>query len=548
MNKLIIFCLLSFFSGLALAEIQVQVDPSQIMMGESFQLTLSQDNPQNAGLPDLTVLQQDFAILGTERQVNYSIINGQAQSSNQWVITLKPLKTGIVTIPAIKLGTEQSSPVTINVGIGTSKDQTDPTDDTQQQDSLLIAETDVTKPYINQQIIYTVKIYNRKRLLDSGYEGPKVDNAILIPLGDARRYQTVLNNTNYIVDEIRYAIFPQKSGTLDIISPTFTAVIYDFNPQRIKVQAKTLSVTVQPIPKKYQSKSWLPAKTINLSDHYESASQNVNQGSTLTRTISVEGVGIPAQLLPTFKFADTDVLSVYPEKGADRNLIKQNELVGSTEIKVTYLFNKSGKVTIPELRVPWFNTVTGKNELAVLPPRTLDITASASTSQMHTKPGNNVQEQIINQSRTDIAGSADTKTNWGWIVALLFALAWLATVGLWGWQKRGNHSGSKKYKNALNELKNSCNQCNPERARDVLLKWATLHWPDATILNLTDLTRLVRDPQLKKQVHLLSQVLYQREEKTLWRGDELLRAVLAEKRGTVEKNPKASVLPPINPF
>lgn len=63
---------------------------------------------------------------------------------------------------------------------------------------------------MNQQIIYKVTLYNSKHLLDADYQGPQVENALLIPLGQEKRYQTQKNNINYLVEEQNYAIFPQK--------------------------------------------------------------------------------------------------------------------------------------------------------------------------------------------------------------------------------------------------------------------------------------------------------------------------------------------------
>lgn len=91
-EKLLLIGFFCFFNLVAHAEIQVQVDPSQVSMDESFKLILTQDNLQNGGVPDLTPLQNEFVILGTERRMNYSIINGQTQSSSEWTITLKAQK------------------------------------------------------------------------------------------------------------------------------------------------------------------------------------------------------------------------------------------------------------------------------------------------------------------------------------------------------------------------------------------------------------------------------------------------------------------------
>ena len=123
-----------------------------------------------------------------------------------------------------------------------------------------------------------------------------------------------------------------------------------------------------------------------------------------------------------------------------------------------------------------------------------------------------------------------TSNQWPWFITAAFGLAWLITLGLWFLPKRTQHTNKAAYKTALSELKKSCAACNPLEARDALLTWAALHWPDASVLNLSDLTRLTRDTQFKKQIHLLSQVLYKNEDRMLWRGDELLKCVLNEKK------------------
>ncbi|WP_454781430.1 BatD family protein [Legionella sp. WA2022007384] len=552
MKKIIIIGFFCLFSSLVNAEVQVQVNPSQISIDDSFRLILTQDNLQNGGIPDLTPLQKNFMILGTERRMNYSIINGQAQSSSEWTITLKPQKEGKVTIPAIRIGRDYTKPVTIEVSSSTTSQNTPRNDFANQNNQNLYLTTEVIpkKPYVNQQIIYKVTLYYSKHFLDADYKGPQVENALLVPLGEEKRSQIQKNNMTYLVEEQNYAIFPQKSGTLKIKSPVFTAVIYDFNPERVKAQDKTTSIDVQPIPKEFSGKTWLPAKQVKLMEQYENSEKTIAQGNTLIRTVILEGVGIPAQLLPTLNFAETDGVNVYPEKGKDKNRVTYGELIGRTEIKVTYLFNKAGKITIPELKLPWFNTETGKEEIATLPAKTFEVTPSNTAPATNTTPQPTIsQNQPITQPTKEGSEpiTSSTKFNWGWIVAALFALAWIITIALWGWQKRNKNTGKGQYKTALNNLHKACAQANPQQARDALLKWANLYWPDAPILNLTDLTRLTTDVTFKKQVQILSQVLYKSKEKILWRGDELWRSVQQLKKNHPRKKENENALPPMNP-
>ena len=543
MKKLIFAVILSVYTLWAYAEIQVQINPSPVTIDENFQLTLTQADTQSGGVPDLSALQKDFIILGTSRQISYSVINGQSSTTSQWIVTLKPLKTGVLSIPAIKMGAEESSPMTINVeAAGTKQENTD----LDNQDLLLQTSVDQSNLYVNQEIIYTVKIFNSKRLLDAEYEAPKSENALIIPLDESKRYQMVQNNTSYVVEEQKYAIFPQKSGELSITSPTFTALVYEINPQRLKVSDKETKLTVKPIPAQYQG-SWLPAKEIKLSEQYESTNQSLSQGSTLVRTVVLEGAGLPAQLLPSLEFKGSDIFSVYPEKGTDRNQIIQGELIGRTEFKVTYLFNKPGKIAIPEVRVPWFNTHTGKEEVAILAPRSIEVTANASSG--NTLPPSSAQSLDKKSSSVNLATSVPLEhvtSFWPWLVAAFFALAWVFTLLLGSRKKTNNLLGNKLYKKALEELKIACDQSNPQRARDALLKWASIQWPDAVVLNLNELAQLTRDGQLKKQLALLSQALYKKQNAN-WQGEELYRAVMGVKMNKSATTAKVPILPPINP-
>ncbi|WP_010652268.1 BatD family protein [Fluoribacter dumoffii] len=552
MKKLIIIGFFCFLSTLVYADVHVQVNSSQIGIDDSLQLTLTQDNLQNGGIPDLTPLQKDFIILGTERRMNYSIINGQTQSSSEWTVTLKPKKEGKLTIPAIKIGREYANPVLIDVTPGSASQQTSATNAASPQHNqglYLTTKVDRKNPYVNQQIIYTVTLYNSKHLLDASYQGPQVENGLIIQLGENKRSQIQKNGQTYLVEEQNYAIFPQKSGTLKIKPPVFTALIYDFNPERVKATDKAMNIKVQPIPKEYSGKIWLPAKGVKLFEEYENSEPTITQGNTLIRNVIIEGVGIPAQLLPTLNLGETDGVSVYPEKGKDKNRVTQGELIGRTQIKVTYLFNKAGKITIPELKLPWFNTKTGKEEIATLPAKTLEVIASSTGPAANTNQSAVVKNQeTLPPKEITVEPASSTQFNWGWLVAALFAFAWLLTLILWGLQKRNKKSGKGRYKIALNELHQACMQGQPQRARDALLKWSRLQWPDAPILNLTDLTRLSDDALFKKQVQILSQVLYKNKEKTLWRGDELWRSIQQMKKSNGHKKESKGDLPPMNPL
>lgn len=525
--------------GLAHAEITMQLESTTTTLGQPFRIVLSIDDSQAVGVPDLTPLRQDFSIVGTERSMNYSLINGQARSLSQWVIILMPKRSGTLTIPPIKVGQEQTQATNIEVNTDASA-TTHLMPQDQQQSVMLIAEVSNNQPYVNQQVIYTVKLLNDRPLLDAEYQAPKVENALLIPLGDGQRSQTVINGTPYSIEELKYAIFPQKSGELKITPPLFRALLAEAVPQSVAVEAKSITLKVKPVPANETSKAWLPANQVTISEDYDQAVPFFKQGDTLVRTITVQATGMAAQLMPPLNLGASDQFNTYPEKPIEKTLYNQQQLMGTTTIKVTYLFNKAGKVVIPALKLPWFNTITGKASVAALPEKLIEVKASVNSQPVEKANSKEIAPTSATQPTTITNASALP-----WWIATIFALAWLITAGLWWWYQSPHNKN--RLANAHKKLRSACVSNQAQQAKEALIEWANCVWPEAQVLNLADIVRLVRDPILKKQLNQLSEVLYHAKPHATWRGEDLWRAVNSYKPSKAVIKIKPGSLPPINP-
>ena len=382
MKRYLLILITLFAPTIASATINIQITPDNARPGETIRLIFTQKNTaQSQGNPDLTPLQKEFTLIGTEHSLSYSAYNGVATSENQWVVLLIPKKTGTLTIPSIKIGHEYSPEKQVTILSSSAKipvenDSIEPLEE--HSAVTLESQVDVEKPLINQQIIYTVKLATNQSLLEAQYQPPHVDNALLIPLGEGRRYQTTTDGQEYNVDEQRYAIFPQKSGPLNIIPPKLSAVIYKTTPERIQAEGKDIQLMVKPAPQTDANNPWLPAKQLSITEQYDSSETTLKQGSTLVRKITVQAMGVPAELLPAMPFPDSPQYSVYPEKPDTRNVLRHQELVGTTTVAVTYILNQVGDITLPSIKLPWYNTQTGHNELASLPNHELKITSKAT--------------------------------------------------------------------------------------------------------------------------------------------------------------------------
>lgn len=548
MKRILISLFLCCCLKVVFADVTMQLDATQVQLGQPFRLTLTMDSAVD-NVPDLTPLQKDFTIVGTERSMNYSIINGQMHSVSQWIITLMAKRNGVLPLPPLQIGQAHTNASSIEV---TSEET--PTEAQQQtplQDAVLETEVSVKNPFVNQQVIYTTRLYYSRRLLDASYQPPQVEDALMIPLSQGRRYQISSNSKIYVVEEQQYAIFPQKSGYLKITPPSFNALIYDVTPKRIHLQAKPTVLQVKPRFAGY--KNWLAAKQVSLTERFDKNTTTLMQGDTLVRSVTLTAVAVPAQLLPALDFGNSDQFSVYPEKPREKTSFRQQDLVGSTTVKATYLLNKAGQVTIPSIKVTWLNTTTGKKETSSLPALTLNVVAPAGENEQPASPSAAYTTKKANteaetkKDRQNFLPSLQPETNFAWWLAGGFAVAWLLTLGLWYRQQR-QKTERQNAEQVMKQLAKACLDNQPTEARDALLKWARLQWPEANLLNLTDVEKMVADTRLKEEINQLAQALYHdvRPQKT-WQGPDLWAAITSFKSAKKKpENSKTTPLPPIH--
>lgn len=528
-----IFILLSWHV-MSMAAVSMQITPSSARLGETINLTLSLDGMSSNGVPDITPLEKNFTIIGTEHNVSYTAANGVAKSERQWIITLIAKKSGTIPIPPIQVGQQYSAPGQVTITTNAQATVPDSQDEALENDEIMLhAQLSKSDPFINEQVIYTVKLYSRTPVMNAEYQPPHVEDALFIPLGDGRRYQTTINGREYAVDEQQYALFPQKSGELNIIPPQFNAVIYGVVPKRTQVNGPAMKLAVKPIPEIKTKQPWFPASHVSLSEQYAPSSKTIVQGDTITRTITLRAVAMPAELLPTLEFPENKQFSMYPEKPETRNVLRQQALVGTSVTKVTYLLNQAGDIILPAIKLAWFNTVTGKQEMATLPEHKVTVTAK-TVAQINSPKQTKVKPNHLS-SRLAL-----------WITAA-FIMIMMIVIALWWWFRHRSVVITPSLPSALTRLRKACATNDPTMVHIALLDWGNMQWPNSTLLNLSRLGNLVQDSALKKQINLLSEILYSKKSQSTWNGNALWRAVKSYRSTSSIKKGKNNALPPMNP-
>ncbi|PKM38051.1 MAG: hypothetical protein CVV06_02625 [Gammaproteobacteria bacterium HGW-Gammaproteobacteria-10] len=527
---LIVFSLFATFEVQA-ANIDVTVDRSPVGLNESFQITFIADQSPD-GQPDFAPLEKDFEILGRSQSSSTSIVNGQYSKTQQWKLSVMAKHAGELTIPAIAFGKDRSNEVSLMVTEAGSRE-------IQAADDDLFLEVEATpeNPYVQSQVLYTLRFYRRVSITQARLSEPELDNAVIEKLGEDSNYTTQIGGIGYQVTERKYAIFPQQSGTLRIAplqldaevitvgQPRFNGFFNRQNTQLKRITSKAVTLNVKPIPETFSGGHWLAAEGLSLSQEWSGDIARMRVGEPLTRTLRIAAKGTTVGQLPEIhRTLPVDEVKAYP----DQPVLNENKgaegIKALREEKIAFIPSKAGRYTLPSIEIPWFNTRTGQVEIAKIPEINLITEGAATPIEIpHAATGDEVKTQVQTATKREEV-VAPQEDYWRW-AALFFAVGWL-TTGLYFGLRRSAKPEEKTQdpiKESLSgyvkSLKKACAENDPQGAKNALVAWSREKYKVASLGALANHC----EARLRDEIMHLNMCLYSADQQD-WQGKKLFQA------------------------
>jgi len=330
--------------------VEVQLNSHRVSVDESVMLTVrafGMDADVNT-----SALDKDFDVIKRSSSRNVSTINGKRTSLVEWVFEVTPRRTGALEIPPITVGSEQSRPLTLLVEAPASGAA---------RDMFLEASVDNASPYVQAQVIFTLRVFLDIQLLDGSLEVPEVDTILMEQISEAKVYQETVNDRTYQVREFRYAVFPQQSGAVTIPSIVLHAVVAADQNQvpntrtltrRIKRRANDIELDVKARPDGIAGGWWLPAAAVELQSEWSSPIDAMTVDQPVTRTVRVLAAGVGDKQLPELDVPKVDNISIYADSPtADTNTTEQG-LVSQQVYTWAVIPQAPGELVLPEMTLP----------------------------------------------------------------------------------------------------------------------------------------------------------------------------------------------------
>ncbi|WP_462157702.1 BatD family protein [Pseudoalteromonas sp. GB56] len=429
-RSLVIFCLVCFsLPALALTKLDASVDKNPVLAGEFFYLTLSADDTINAEQPDTSALLKHFVVGPTSRSNQTQIINGSVSRQTTWRIELMARNPGEYEVPAFRLKNISSAPFTMKVVANTNA-QIDA------DNAFIKTELTPSTLYVQQAGIYTVKLYLGVDLIDGALSAPELENANISQMGKNSESQEVVNGRRYQVIQRDYLIQPQKSGTFELKAPMLNGKARkNYRAVSITAKAPDQLVEVKPTPAQFAG-AWLPSELVDLSEQWQGLEDEVQVGTPITRTLTLTALNVTKEQLPDIANVEVADVRSYPDQSDRTHLVRNGRLIAQTKTSIAYVPQRPGTFTLPAIEVNWFNTVTGRAEVASVPEQTItvvgngNIPATATPAPSSTDALSTAAPQQVQQ-----LGVVTQNNSLTWWLIIPGYLLWLVTMLLW-WLSR----------------------------------------------------------------------------------------------------------------
>ncbi|HUV31237.1 MAG TPA: BatD family protein [Acidobacteriota bacterium] len=378
-------------------EIQVVVSIDRDTIGLDEQAIIQVEvigESQNLPNPKLPTLPM-FEVYSQGRSSNISIVNGKVSASVTYRYMLLPLEAGTFPISGIAVvqnnkryegGTLEIT--VLKTGTGTAPELEDRAVDAtgQRRDYFMEAIADNERPFVNEQVTLTLKIYFAVQTYGSPeLTEPTTTGFWTEVLGNEAPYYQKISGRTYKVIERKYALFPTQTGKLTIgramIGATVAAQSRQRDPfsvfgmfgrgEEITMRSLPIQVDVRPLPTKSRPKDF----TGTIGQFTISASVNrteVEVNQPVTVVFSINGVGniksVAEPLLP-----DLEDFRVY-RASTRENVSKQNDRMGGTKVfEEVFIPNKPGTLTIPAVSFNYFDPQRERYQTVRTRPITLRV-------------------------------------------------------------------------------------------------------------------------------------------------------------------------------
>ncbi|MCH5242119.1 MAG: protein BatD [Muribaculaceae bacterium] len=367
----------------------------------------------------------------TGQSSSFSSINGKTTQSTSytWTATLRAQTEGQYSFGPVTVGGIKSNIVKYAIGAPMPSQQPNPGNTTTPQRNIdpdkpeyigkgdgnlfMRAEVSQSSAYVNQAILYTVKLYSTYDAIKfiGATASPKFDGFVVEESKDistSLEYETYNGKTYATAIIARYIIFPQHEGTLSVKGNTYTVSVDQreyyrdpfyghlsvSKPLQLNVTPNELTVKVKSLPTPVPSDFSGGVGNFHLTSSLPAQKFVTNQVGSIVYTI--EGTGnIKYITLPDLQNLYPSELEVYTPTTESNITIGRTNVSGSIKYDYSFMPLEWGNYRLPDIKLVYFNPSTEKYETSVARGYEIAVERGTGSEKSQTQATNTFDSQLL---------------------------------------------------------------------------------------------------------------------------------------------------------
>jgi len=407
--------------------ISISLSRDKISLSETTLLSVvvQADGQRDLPTPKLPPLPY-FEIFEAGSSTNFEMVNGKVTYAKTLNYLLSPKKVGTFPVRSAHAVVDGKRYESNQLRIEVTEPSKSSESQTEQRatdaggksrDLFLTAEVDKKNPFVDEQVTLIIKFFRGIKVNSTpDYTPPQTPGFWSNDIPPQKQYYQTINGRDYLVNEIRTALFPTKPGSLVIEPAQVDVVVPDRSRSRsrdpfslldnmlqrgksVTVRSDLLTVDVKPLPTAGKTADFSGGVgSYKISDSVDKTKVVVNEAVTLTVKISGQGnvKSIPEPILP--RLDDFRV-----EKSASDFNVENlgNEIGGTKTFEYVLIPRLPGTHTIKPLSLNYFDPKARQYKTVSTNEITLKVGQGELTAGAEI-PYNPVSGQTLNLKETDI--------------------------------------------------------------------------------------------------------------------------------------------------
>ncbi|MBW2109093.1 MAG: protein BatD [Deltaproteobacteria bacterium] len=373
---LVLYSLLVPSTGYAGISVSLTLDRAQATTADSVTLVVSVSGARKSDVEPAIKNLSNFYVSSGGTASRIQIINGRMDAAVDFTYFLQPKRTGAFTIGPATVVLDGRTYTSNTVALRVSRQN----DSRQQDKGPVFLETSLSshKAYVEQQVIYTLRLFRRVKVSDISLNLPDTEGLTFKKLGEASGYRSMRQGRLYQVLEVRYAVIPTRPGEKVVGPTTMAMTVYEPTSRRhrslfgdpffddpffsmstgrpITVSGEPLKLEVRPLPAAGRPDDFsglVGTFRINAT----LAPLEVKAGESATLTVRVSGNGNVSRI-PNLHLPETPDLKVYADEPVLEVKPDKDGMGGSKTMKWALVPEKAGTYQIASLGLSFFDTAS----------------------------------------------------------------------------------------------------------------------------------------------------------------------------------------------